>query len=97
MDTRTCFTSELKHEAVQLLASGSRPSSEIAREFGIACNQLCKWQPELLARGSGAFPGSGARQGAHHRDRATQAKAGVSHGGARHFKFASRYFAKESF
>ncbi|MGE3154529.1 MAG: transposase, partial [Nitrospiraceae bacterium] len=36
MGTRTPFTPEFKREAVQLLESGSRPASAIARELGIA-------------------------------------------------------------
>jgi transposase-like protein len=47
------FTPEFKREVMQLLESGSRPASEIARELGIARNQLCKWQTELRAHGSG--------------------------------------------
>ena len=38
------------------------PGADIARDLGIARNQLYKWQTELRARGSGAFPGSGARK-----------------------------------
>ena len=56
------FTPEFKREAVQLLESGSRPASELARELGIRRNQLYKWQREFQARGAGAFPGSGARK-----------------------------------
>ena len=56
------FPPEFKREAVQLLESGSRPASEIARELGIVPNQLYKWQTERRARGEGAFPGSGARK-----------------------------------
>ena len=33
MGARTQFTPEFKREAVQLLDSGSRPASELAREF----------------------------------------------------------------
>ena len=62
MGSRKHFTPEFKREAVQLLESGSRPASEIARELGIARNQLYKWQTELLARGATAFPGPGARK-----------------------------------
>ena len=62
MGTRQQFTPEFKREAVQLLASGSRPASTIARELGIRRNQLYKWQREFQARGAGAFPGSGARK-----------------------------------
>ena len=62
MGTRKHFSPEFKREAVQLLESGSRPGSEIARELGIARNQLYKWQTELRSRGTGAFPGPGARK-----------------------------------
>ena len=62
MGTRKRFSPDFKREAVQLLESGSRPASDIARELGIGRNQLYKWQTELRARGNGAFPGSGARK-----------------------------------
>ena len=62
MGQRKPFTPEFKREAVQLLESGSRPGSAIAGELGIARNQRYKWQTELRARGTGAFPGSGARK-----------------------------------
>ena len=57
-------TPEFQREAVQLLESGSRPGSAIARELGIARNQLYKWQTELRARGATAFQALGrARNG----------------------------------
>ena len=96
MSTRKRFTPEFKREAVQLLESGSRPGSEIARELGIARNQLYKWQTELRARGSGAFPGSGMR-----RERTTEI-ARLKRELARVteerdiLKKAAAYFAKES-
>ena len=62
MGARKQFTTEFKREAVQLLASGSRPASELARELGVRRNQLYKWQRACEARGTGAFPGSGARK-----------------------------------
>lgn len=62
MGARKQFTPEFKREAVQLLDSGSRPASELARELGVRRNQLYKWQREFQARGTGAFPGSGARK-----------------------------------
>lgn len=62
MGVRKQFTPEFKREAVQLLDSGSRPASELARELGVRRNQLYKWQREFQARGVGAFPGSGARK-----------------------------------
>ncbi len=62
MGQRKHFTPEFKREAVQLLESGSRPASGIARELGIARNRLYKWQTDLKARGVAAFPGAGARK-----------------------------------
>ena len=62
MGARKQFTPEFKREAVQLVESGSRPASAIARELGVRRNQLYKWQTELRARGSTAFPGPGARK-----------------------------------
>ena len=62
MGSRKQFTPEFKREAVQLLESGSRPASAIARELGLPRNQLYKWQTELRARGPAAFPGAGARK-----------------------------------
>lgn len=61
METRKHISPDFKREAVQLLESGSRSGSEIARELGIARNRLYTWQAELRARGRGAFPGSGLR------------------------------------
>ena len=63
MGARKQFTPEFKREAVQLLERGSRPATAIARELGVARNQLYTWQTELRARGQAAFPGSGARGG----------------------------------
>ena len=59
MGQRKTFTPDFKREAVQLLESGSRPASQIARELGIKRNQLYKWQAELKTRGGAAFPGKG--------------------------------------
>ncbi len=66
MGQRKTFTPDFKREAVQLLESGSRPASQIARELGIKRNQLYKWQSELKTRGAVAFPGSGMRRKASH-------------------------------
>lgn len=96
MDARTQFTPEFKREAVQLLESGSRPASALARELGIRRNQLYKWQREFQTRGAGAFPGSGARK-----ERTTEV-ARLKRELARIteerdiLKKAATYFAKES-
>jgi transposase len=96
MGKRKYFTPEFKREAVQLLESGSRPASEIARELGIARNQLYKWQTELKVRGTTAFPGSGYRK-----ERATELtrlKRELARVTEERdiLKKAAAYFAKES-
>jgi transposase len=42
--TRRLFTDEFKREAVELLASGGWPLSQIARELGIAASMLRSWR-----------------------------------------------------
>jgi len=53
------FSQEFKQEAVSLLEQGKRPLVEIARGLGINRNQLYKWQEQINAKGSEAFPGEG--------------------------------------
>ncbi len=96
MGTRKQFTPEFKREAVQLLESGSRPASALARELGIRRNQLYKWQREFQTRGAGAFPGSGTRK-----ERTTEMarlKRELAHITEERdiLKKSARYFAKES-
>ena len=51
MGSRKQFTPEFKGEAVQLLESGSRPASELARELGIARNQFTNGRPSYVLVG----------------------------------------------
>lgn len=60
---RKTFSKEFKQEAVILLEQGRKPPAEIARELGINRNQLYKWQEQINAKGSEAFPGKGRRSG----------------------------------
>jgi len=59
MTKRKQFTSEFKREAVRLMESSEKPSSEVARELGVRRNQPYKWKEQLDKRGVGAFPGKG--------------------------------------
>jgi transposase len=59
MTKRKRFTPEFKKEAVRLLESGDKPGATIARELGIARNQLYKWQEQINKQGEHVFPGSG--------------------------------------
>jgi transposase len=53
------YTKEFKLEAVRLMATSDRPSSEIARELGVRRNQLYKWKEQLAQTGDQAFRGKG--------------------------------------
>lgn len=53
------YTKEFKHEAVRLMESSDRQSSEIARELGVRRNQLYKWKAQLSEQGDLAFIGRG--------------------------------------
>ncbi|WP_454064954.1 transposase [Candidatus Nitrospira salsa] len=95
MGQRKTFTPEFKREAVQLLESGSRPASQIARELGIKRNQLYKWQAELNTRKDEAFPGSGRRPG--QKDELSRLKEELAQVKEERdiVKKAAAYFAKE--
>ena len=95
MGQRKTFTPEFKREAVQLLESGSRPASHIARELGIKRNQLYKWQAELKTRKEAAFPGSGRRPGP--KDEVSRLKQELAQVKEERdiLKKAAAYFAKE--
>jgi transposase len=60
--SRKQFGKAFKVEAVRLLESGDKPVTQLARELGVARNQLYKWQTQLRQHGEAhAFPGQGAK------------------------------------
>lgn len=77
MGTRKQFSPEFKREAVQLLESGSRPASELARELGIARTRLYKWQTEVRARDRG-ISGGRSPEGTYHGDRPPETGVGAT-------------------
>lgn len=63
MNKRKKFTSEFKREAVRLMGSSEKPSSDVARQLGVRRNQLYKWKEQLEKRGAKAFRGAGRQKG----------------------------------
>ena len=55
------YTREFKLEAVRLMQTSDRPSSEIAAELGVRLNQLYKWKEQLENKAEVAFPGKRGR------------------------------------
>src|SRR5437764_9072205 len=53
------FTTEFKHEAVQLAQSSGKSKAQIARELGISDSALYSWCKQSLEHGNDAFPGKG--------------------------------------
>jgi transposase-like protein len=61
MTKRKKYTAEFKREAVRLMESSEKPSSDVARQLGVRRNQLYKWKEQMDKRGAAAFPGKGKR------------------------------------
>jgi len=61
MTKRKKYTAEFKREAIRLMESSQKPSSDLARQLGVRRNQLYKWKEQLDQRGAEAFPGKGRR------------------------------------
>lgn len=55
------YTREFKLEAVRLMQTSGRASSEVAAELGIRRNQLYKWKEQLESQGDEAFPNKRGR------------------------------------
>lgn len=94
MGKRKQYTAEFKREAVRLMESSGRPTSDIARELGVRRNQLYKWKDQLTKRGSTAFPGPGRSQATDELTRLRQELERVK-GERDILKKAAAYFAKE--
>lgn len=58
---RKRFSAEFKRQAVELLETGGRSGTEVARELGIRQNQLYKWREEIKQKGEAAFKKSSGR------------------------------------
>jgi transposase len=63
MRKRKTYTSQFKREAVRLMESSEKPSSDVARQLGVRRNQLYKWKEQLSKHGAKAFPGAGRQRG----------------------------------
>lgn len=62
---RARFSPEFKAEAVRLLQSGTKDATQIARELGVARQQLYRWAEQSQSRPGKplheVFPGNGNR------------------------------------
>ena len=59
-EKRTQYTREFKLEAIRLMESGQKKSSDLARELGVPRNRLYKWREQLQR--DGVRPETLARQ-----------------------------------
>ena len=58
---RSTYTREFKLEAIRLMDTSDRPSSEVAAELGIRRNQLYKWKEQLEKKGEQSLTGKRGR------------------------------------
>ncbi len=93
---RKTFTKAFKQEAVTLLEQGNTPPAVIARELGINRNQLYKWQEQIQAKGSDAFPGKGRQSGEDAELTRLKRENNRLKEEVDILKKAARYFARES-
>jgi len=56
---RKQYSREFKREAVRLLETSGKSSSQLERELGIGKSNLRRWKREFAADGEDAFPGHG--------------------------------------
>lgn len=59
MKKRGRYPKEFKIEAVRLLNSGNKPTSELARELDVKRTLLYRWKDQIGQKGESAFSGSG--------------------------------------
>lgn len=59
MLSRRKFSKEFKREAVGLVKSGGKPTSQVAQDLGINVNVLSRWCREMEKEGATAFRGQG--------------------------------------
>ena len=59
MVTRRKFSAEFKREAVGLLKSSEKPTSQVAQDLGINVNVLSRWCREMEKDVAKAFRGQG--------------------------------------
>jgi transposase len=97
---RVAYSREFKLEAVKLVQSGKKPVTQLARELGVARQQLHAWVRQVEQRegrkGSDVFPGKGRQpeseaEIARLRKELAQAKEDNEI-----LKKAAAFFAKES-
>ena len=56
MNKRTQYTREFKLEAVKLLNSGQKPTTELPQELGIQRSVLYRWRDEYAEQGRAGNP-----------------------------------------
>lgn len=59
MVSKRTYPRDFKLQAVELVKSSGKSTSEIERELGITPGLLAKWKHRLKADGQQAFPGKG--------------------------------------
>ena len=94
---RKSYTKEFKLEAIRLMNSSEKPSSEIAVELGVRRNQLYKWKDQFEMKGEESLTNRRGRPPKESQSEMTSLKQEVERLREENeiLKKAAVYFAKE--
>lgn len=92
---RRHFTREFKVEAVRRIADQGKSLPEVARELGLGESLLRAWKQALAKEGDGV-PRQGQRPGRRGGTPPAPRRGQAALHGARYFKKATAFFARES-
>jgi len=91
---KRAFTAEFKRRAVQLVLSGKKPRSQIARELGVRSDLLFRWQKALAPRSTAASESENASS-TERRIRELERENAILREEREILKKAAAFFAKE--
>jgi transposase len=91
---KRAFTAEFKRQAVQLVLSGKKPRSQIARELGVRGDLLFRWQKALAPRTIGGSESENASS-SERRVRELEREIAILREEREILKKAAAFFAKE--
>lgn len=96
MMSNNSYTKEFKIKAVELIEQGNKSVSQVAKELGIAENNLYNWRKQLYKKQENAFPNQPKHDEKELELRRLRARIAELEEEREILKKAAAFFAKES-